>query len=112
MQTGGADPEVARRWSQMVIVIADRVPARLKRKDILIDSLSVVAEVLRRTGHLETAREILGEAQKRLPRDWKPEFEVPYWNRRGLLCRDLGQGGEALTAFGKAAVLARAQGWV
>jgi len=112
MRTGGADPEVAKRWARMLVTLADRIPKRIKRNDLLVDTLSVLAEVLRREGHLETAKDILAEAQKRLPTSWDLMPQVAYWHRCGLLCRDLGQHGEALTAFGKAAVLAREQGWV
>ena len=112
MRTGGADPEVAKKWAQMLVTIADRIPRGIKRNDLLVGSLSVLAEVLRREGYLETANDILAEAQKRLPTSWDPAAQVAYWHRRALLCRDLGQHGEALTAFGKAAVLAREQGWV
>lgn len=109
---GGADPEIAKKWARMLVTMADRIPKGIKRDDLLVDSLSVLAEVLRREGRLETAKDILAEAQKRLPTSWDLMPQVAYWHRCGLLCRDLGQHGEALTAFGKAAVVAREQGWV
>jgi len=112
LRTGGADPEVAWKWARMVICLADRIPERQKRNDLLVDSLSVLAEVLRQDGHLETARDILAEAQRRLPASWDPMPQVAYWHRCGLLCRDLEKRGEALAAFGKAAALARVHGWV